>query len=285
MNNFLQRLLLFIVGLPLLVLLIIYSAPYEHAGWIAVVLLFSFLGTRESYALFTAVTRERDRSYPLIALLGTALLLSAYFDVLIESAVALFPLVLTADITLIFIITLLRWNTYQRQGSFLLRILSRTMSLLYPSFFAAFLVLFSTLESAHHLILLFLILNFGNDTSAYLTGRFLARRGGPPLIAVSPNKTLIGFVGGFAGSLLGGSIYLLAVPQLLEGSFFGYLPFFFAVALLGNIGDLLESALKRSAAIKDSGNLIPGRGGVLDSIDSLLFSAPFFYYSIVIFFT
>jgi phosphatidate cytidylyltransferase len=286
MTNFLERSLLFILGLPLLLLLIIFTAPYGHIGWVAVVLLFAFLGTRESYLLFFTNTRESGRGYLLVAVLGALLLLAAYADARIEYFIPFLPLALTFDLFVIFLVTLLRWNVYTEQGSFLRHLVSGIAALIYPSLFAAFLVLVSSFENAHHLILLFLVLNFGNDTFAYLAGKFLARRDDnrTPLIAISPNKTLIGFIGGFIGSLLAGLLYLLAMPELLAGPLPAHLLFFFLIALFGNIGDLLESGIKRSAAIKDSGNLIPGRGGVLDSIDSLLFSAPVFYYSITIFF-
>jgi phosphatidate cytidylyltransferase len=102
---------------------------------------------------------------------------------------------------------------------------------------------------------------------------------------VSPNKTLVGFIGGFLGALALGYLYVAAVPDLLGRASLSHGIFFLVIAVFGNLGDLLESALKRSAALKDSGSIIPGRGGVLDSIDSLLFSAPVYYYSIIIFFT
>ncbi|MGH9444371.1 MAG: phosphatidate cytidylyltransferase [Terriglobia bacterium] len=108
------------------------------------------------------------------------------------------------------------------------------------------------------------------DIFAYLTGRALGRRRIFP--RVSPKKTFEGAAGGFVASIAAGFAYAQGFWQttdwktviLLAGS----------VALAGQLGDLVESALKRGANLKDSGSLLPGHGGLLDRIDSLLFGAP-----------
>lgn len=105
------------------------------------------------------------------------------------------------------------------------------------------------------------------DVAAYLVG---SKWGRTPLCPeVSPRKTIEGFVGGFAGSLLcGGTLSFIwrlgPVPMLLIALFCG---------TFGQIGDLAESLLKREAAVKDSGDLIPGHGGILDRFDSILVNA------------
>lgn len=111
-----------------------------------------------------------------------------------------------------------------------------------------------------------------NDTFAFLTGKWLGRRKLWP--AVSPNKTWEGWLGGALVSLLGA--WLIA-------PFFSDLPtrHWIALALLvlifGSLGDLFESAVKRNFALKDSGRFMPGHGGILDRIDSLLFVLPATY--------
>jgi phosphatidate cytidylyltransferase len=115
---------------------------------------------------------------------------------------------------------------------------------------------------------------FLNDTAAYFAGRFLGRH--KLLERISPKKTWEGFAGGVAGSVLGA----LAVRGLDLTSDLGTLTLAGTVALglgaavLGPMGDLAESMLKRAAGVKDSGRLIPGHGGLLDRIDALLFVAP-----------
>lgn len=115
---------------------------------------------------------------------------------------------------------------------------------------------------------LLLLCTWASDTFAYFAGRAFGKRKIVPTI--SPNKTLEGFVGGFMGCLATGIIYAAVT----------HLPIYmgFVIALLVGIfapfGDLFESKIKRTCAVKDSGVLLPGHGGVLDRFDSLLFSAP-----------
>ena len=90
--------------------------------------------------------------------------------------------------------------------------------------------------------------------------------------AVSPGKTIEGSVGGLIANLGAGAIFkYFFLPAYSWGL---SLLFFISVGIAGQIGDLFESELKRSAGIKDSGGILPGHGGILDRIDALLFAAP-----------
>jgi phosphatidate cytidylyltransferase len=112
------------------------------------------------------------------------------------------------------------------------------------------------------------------DIVAYLVGIALGRHRLLP--KVSPNKTVEGAVGGLLGSTAAGLVCAWEfVPLLtpLTGALLGL-----AGGILGQLGDLVESLLKRDVGIKDTAGLIPGHGGVLDRFDSLLFSAPLLYY-------
>ena len=107
------------------------------------------------------------------------------------------------------------------------------------------------------------------DVAAYFVGRAV---GGPRLApSVSPGKTWSGFCGGVAGAILMG-----ALVTAVNGPFRLVMALFLAagMAIVAQIGDLTESALKRGAGVKDSGALIPGHGGLFDRIDGLLFAAP-----------
>jgi phosphatidate cytidylyltransferase len=111
------------------------------------------------------------------------------------------------------------------------------------------------------------------DSAAFYGGRALGRHALAP--TVSPNKTVEGSVAGLAGSVFAGTalgVWLLGRPI----SFL--VPAVLAAAVAGQLGDLAESALKRSAEVKDSSALLPGHGGMLDRFDSLLFAAPVFYW-------
>ncbi len=115
-----------------------------------------------------------------------------------------------------------------------------------------------------------LIATWGNDTAAFFVGRRFGKR--KLFAAVSPHKTWEGFAGGMAGSVAG--------MLVAKGTFFGELTAFDCLivgvltGIVGPIGDLSESMIKRTYQVKDSSHIIPGHGGLLDRIDALIFNAP-----------
>jgi phosphatidate cytidylyltransferase len=110
------------------------------------------------------------------------------------------------------------------------------------------------------------------DSVAYYVGRALGRHALAP--KVSPKKTIEGAAAGFIGSVVAGIIgaFLLGEPWLRVAGVSA------ATAIAGQVGDLAESVLKRSAGVKDSSSILPGHGGILDRLDSLFFAAPIFYW-------
>jgi phosphatidate cytidylyltransferase len=114
---------------------------------------------------------------------------------------------------------------------------------------------------------------FANDTGAYFVGRAFGRHKLYPII--SPSKTVEGAVGGLAGGLAGVAIARVTFFHAL--SLRDCLLVAIPAAVLGPIGDLVESMLKRSAGVKDSGRLLPGHGGILDRVDALLFVSAWIY--------
>lgn len=96
----------------------------------------------------------------------------------------------------------------------------------------------------------------------------------------SPNKSLVGFFGGIITSMACGLLFKFLFPVIFYGPFWKVLIVAAATALASIVGDLIESVFKRSCDVKDSGILIPGRGGLLDCIDSLILAAPIYYIAI-----
>jgi phosphatidate cytidylyltransferase len=111
-----------------------------------------------------------------------------------------------------------------------------------------------------------------SDSAQYYSGRTFGRR--PLAPTISPKKTIEGAIGG----VLSGTVFMaVAGPMMFPSVTSGWVWVALAVVLLGILGDLFESRLKRTAGLKDSSTLIPGHGGILDRIDALLFATPAFY--------
>lgn len=124
------------------------------------------------------------------------------------------------------------------------------------------------------LVLLLIITTECNDIFQYLTGKMFGKRKIAPKI--SPNKTVEGFLGGLI--LTPVLTNLLGLFLLPERSILFYTLLGLGISFFGFCGDLLISKIKRRAGVKDTGRLIPGHGGLLDRVDSLIFSAPLFYW-------
>lgn len=130
------------------------------------------------------------------------------------------------------------------------------------------------LQGKHWLLFLYLVI-WASDTGAYYVGTAFGRR--RLFEKISPKKSVEGFLGGTAAAMVAALLckaWLVSGLGIVEALVLGA-----ALALVGTVGDLAESLFKRSVGVKDSGALIPGHGGILDRMDSLLFAAPvlFFY--------
>ncbi len=127
------------------------------------------------------------------------------------------------------------------------------------------------LENGRNLILSLIFMIWITDSAAYFVGRAIGKHKG--IFKASPNKSLEGFLAGILFSFACSYILIkflgLSIPQALAAAISG--------GIFGQMGDLFESILKRDAGVKDSSNVLPGHGGLLDRFDSLLLAAPIFY--------
>lgn len=130
------------------------------------------------------------------------------------------------------------------------------------------------LPQGEWLIFFLLLVTWASDTGAYYVGTLFGRHRLAPTI--SPKKTVEGLVGGFFGAII--VAYAARWWFLPELSSLDCLILATLLTITGLWGDLTESAMKRSVGMKDSGGILPGHGGMLDRLDSLLFTAPVFYY-------
>jgi phosphatidate cytidylyltransferase len=153
------------------------------------------------------------------------------------------------------------------------------LGVFYVAFLGGFLVAARTGFEDHpglstHLLSFFFLVIFGSDAGAYFAGKALGKHKLVPTI--SPGKTLEGLIGGIVAAA--------AFGALSTFWFFPELPYQFSIALaivmavVGVLGDLAESAMKRGSGAKDAASILPGHGGLLDRLDSLLFNAPILYY-------
>jgi phosphatidate cytidylyltransferase len=145
--------------------------------------------------------------------------------------------------------------------------------ILYTAGLGGYFLLISHLEGGRQMIVFILLFVWAGDSAAFYVGRKLGER--KLLELVSPNKTIAGAVANVIGTLI--------AALLASSLFFNEIPLIhcliaaFICGIIGQFGDLAESLIKRNCRVKDSGTLIPGHGGVLDRIDSLLFAGPAFY--------
>jgi phosphatidate cytidylyltransferase len=153
------------------------------------------------------------------------------------------------------------------------RITATVMGIVYAGFLTTMVAKLKLLDpnGRGDTVLIVLLVAWLADTGGYFAGRFL---GNAKLYeAVSPKKTWAGAYGGIAGSIIG-----VAGLKLVTASWLSWVDVF-ALAIpggmLGQLGDLAESLIKRSTGVKDSGALLPGHGGILDRIDAVLFIAPY----------
>ena len=271
-----KRIILAAFFVPALIIIITYLPWYNHLALNLLSVFFAFIGGVEMAVLLSARGVKLSRIIAGMASAFPPAMVYLYRTFVFPDWVI--PAVLITAAGLI----LAREGLAREKEAveFSLFRLSGTLSLLlYPGLFMAFLVSISFLSHPSQAMMTFLALVFCNDSGAYFVGTKLGRNN-KGIFPVSPNKSVAGLFGGWAGSILAGLICGLVFPELIQGKWGSLIILATGVSILSVIGDLVESSLKRSAGVKDSGTLLHGRGGALDSLDSLMFAAPFFYFII-----
>jgi phosphatidate cytidylyltransferase len=231
------------------------------------VLLASFLGLREYYNLVLPHSRWIERAVGI----GLGVILTIIISFGNTKAISPFLVIVLLILSVLFM------ATSKDLSSTISNIGMALFGILFIGYLLAYVSLIRNMTNGKLWVLFLIVTIWAGDISALLSGSFLGRHKLYPKI--SPNKTFEGLGGAIVGSIIVALAFsLLFIPHLEKGP---CILLAIGLGIFGQVGDFTESMLKRSAQVKDSGTLIPGHGGMLDRLDSFLFSAPFLHYSLL----
>lgn len=279
MKEVTKRLFLAGIVIPLLII-IVFLLPYMHyLALLAAVIFFTYTGTLE-FIRISLKEKISAKGAFLSALTGVIFPVLFYLQVNNYISIVIMEIILAASASLILIINLILFEINEDSIA-LKRLTVQIASIIYPGYFLGYTVKFTSLPHSSGLMVFFLLVVFINDSAAYASGMLWGRKSCKPF-KVSPKKSIVGFIGGTIAAVASGVIFIAFNPDVIPVPLYIVAALAFILSLTANTGDLIESVLKRSAGVKDSGAIMMGRGGVLDSIDSLLFTAPAYYFILLL---
>ena len=270
------RILTAVVSLPIIITAIILPSYVPETVWLFVgIAAFALAaGLFEFYSLTKKLELKADAS---IGYLGSVALFMGF----VVDAPAKAPDLLILLLALIVVVALItQMFRFQKDFSKMLAGIGVTLlGVFYVAFLGGFLVAIRTgfenrISLSTHLLGYFFLVLFGSDIGAYFFGRAFGKHKLAP--SISPGKTVEGLIGGLLFAAAGAAVATLTFFQELP--FQWSIPLGLVLAGVGVFGDLAESAMKRGSKTKDAASILPGHGGFLDRLDSLLFGAPILYY-------
>lgn len=272
-----QRIITALWGIPLLSLAVWVDKPLP---WFA--LLLAGWGTLAVFEFYRAVAQSRVPPLTAFGMTLTTLLIlsrnAAFLDALrpFFDVGLLTPLLLTSMVVLPLIWLLLQ---KQKDGAVAGWVWTAA-GILYIGWLLGHLVALRDISDGRNWVFLTLFATFASDTAAFFTGRALGKHKLAP--DVSPAKTWEGATAGAIGAILVSLLFVLPTPFKLpllpwQAAALGLL-----ISVFGQLGDLAESLFKRNMGVKDSGNFLPGHGGLLDRLDSIIFAGVAVFYFVVL---
>ncbi|MBN4079679.1 phosphatidate cytidylyltransferase [bacterium AH-315-C08] len=254
-----ERVISGVIAIPIALGIILYGHPGLFFFLIASIVLIA------AHEYFSMIANAGVSGFPIEGLVLSFLLLATWF--FIPQFLSLFGIFIPLTLFIV-------WCFREKNVRVALDSISYTLfGILYTAGLGGYFLLISNLEGGRQMIVFILLFVWAGDSAAFYIGRKLGER--KLLEVVSPNKTIAGAIANVMGTLI--------AALLASNLFFDEIPLIhclivaFICGIIGQFGDLAESLIKRNCQVKDSGTLIPGHGGVLDRIDSLLFVGPAFY--------
>jgi len=271
-----KRVITALCGIPLLVAAIWFDKPLP---WFTILL--AIWGVLAAFEFYRLVVTAKVSPLTYFGLIWTLLfilsrdsallsILEPYFDLNL-----LMPLLLTSAVVLSLIWLLLR---RQREGAFAGWVWT-IAGIIYIGWLLSHLVALRGLDAGRNWVFFALLVTFASDTTAFFVGRAWGKHHLAPKI--SPGKTWEGAVAGVFGAIIVSLLFTLPTPLNLPLNYGQAILLGLAVSVFGQLGDLVESLFKRNMGVKDSSKLIPGHGGFLDRLDSIVFAGIVVYYYVV----
>ncbi len=259
-----KRVITALVGLPLLIPVIWFGEP-----WFTI--LVAIWGILAAFEFYRMVAASKVSPLTYFGLIWTLLfILSPHFDY-----APLTPLLLTSAVILSLIWLLLR---RQQEGAFT-GWMRKIGGILYIGWLLSYFVVLRGLDDGRNWAFLALFTTFASDTAAFFVGRALGKHHLAPRI--SPGKTWEGAIAGVFGAIIVSLLFTIPTPLHLPLIYWQAILLGLLVSVFGQLGDLVESLLKRNMGVKDSGKFLPGHGGFLDRIDSVVFAGIVVYYYVI----
>ena len=284
MNKLAKRLLTFFIGVPVLILIIL-TPYYKHILVHLIVIIYSAIGAVE----FAAMLKNKQMHITKVEAFINGALIPVVLTLIISFNFPEWLLPLSVMALFIWALVSRIFCKLENVDSFATSLAAGLAVIIYPAFFTFWISKMTVWQNAGVVILTFFLIPLGSDALAWLTGNLFGKnnRG---IISVSPNKSIAGFIGGFAGAIIIIGVAMYTAPDVFVVRL-DFIPSQLVMIIFGlctglstALGDLAESAIKRSCGVKDSGTLMQGRGGILDTIDSIAVTAPVYYALFNVFF-
>lgn len=259
------------VGMPIVVLAIWFGIP-----WFTLLIAGAALAGTHEFCRMAGFGRREPLTY-LALLWALALVLSPHYH---AASPQTLPLLITAAL-LISLVSILAGPSRETAFRNWAWVIAGALYVAWLLSYWLNLRALQPVEAGRSWVYLAMLTTFANDTGAYFIGRAMGKRKLAPRI--SPAKTVEGAIGGLACAVLA-ALLIAAVLNLVSPFTFKYwqiVPLGILIGIFAQVGDLVESLLKRNMGVKQSGDLLPGHGGVLDRFDSLIFVGPVVYYYLI----